>query len=327
MISLNKVSRRSQLALRSEEDGVEGKPKAKAKGRPKAKAKNGGGKGRGTTEKTDSADEEKDPKTKPEKKKKTEIPRSDFAKMAEEAEEAQEEEEMFPKTDDEEEEEKKKKGKGKGKQKDGLESAASQPAETERPGRKRRIKKTEPEVVEEEGQEQKKDEETEEQKSEEKKKKTDKNLANIAELGKERPPKRSKTGEAATFARRAEPSSEYGKMKWGALREAFNQAIKPHLSTYSAAEDLCCGITPPWPVCSIYIWLYVVLILCLGNPTGYMLSNLVDMQVRDHTNQLLYWYLDKPNWCSDSVYIKDFAVSFLTVLDLNNASTQVNILS
>lgn len=245
MISLNKVSRRSQLALRSEEDGVEGKPKAKAKGRPKAKAKNGGGKGRGTTEKTDSADEEKDPKTKPEKKKKTEIPRSDFAKMAEEAEEAQEEEEMFPKTDDEEEEEKKKKGKGKGKQKDGLESAASQPAETERPGRKRRIKKTEPEVVEEEGQEQKKDEETEEQKSEEKKKKTDKNLANIAELGKERPPKRSKTGEAATFARRVEPSSEYGKMKWGALREAFNQAIKPHLSTYSAAEDLCCGITPP----------------------------------------------------------------------------------
>lgn len=51
------------------------------------------------------------------------------------------------------------------------------------------------------------------------------------------PKKRVRSEVAATFARRPPPSSEFGRAKWGALRSAFEKIIKPHLATYSAAED------------------------------------------------------------------------------------------
>ena len=57
---------------------------------------------------------------------------------------------------------------------------------------------------------------------------------------KERPPKKPRSkdgGMAATFARRVEPSSEHGKAKWHAIREAFVQLIRPNLIKYSKAED------------------------------------------------------------------------------------------
>ena len=55
---------------------------------------------------------------------------------------------------------------------------------------------------------------------------------------KEEPPKKKPRGPAATFARRAEPTAEYGRAKWSALRDAFTSIIKPRLTTYSAYEDL-----------------------------------------------------------------------------------------
>ena len=48
-------------------------------------------------------------------------------------------------------------------------------------------------------------------------------------------------GEAATFAKRAEPTSSIGRLKWHALREAFGQVIKPTLAAYSKAEEPCLG--------------------------------------------------------------------------------------
>lgn len=51
------------------------------------------------------------------------------------------------------------------------------------------------------------------------------------------PPKKKPRGQAATFARRVEPSTPYGRAKWSALRDAFVSVIKPTLSHYSAAED------------------------------------------------------------------------------------------
>lgn len=51
-----------------------------------------------------------------------------------------------------------------------------------------------------------------------------------------KPTKRKVGGAPSTFARRAEPTSEFGRLKWNALRGAFNEVIKPHLTHYSAAE-------------------------------------------------------------------------------------------
>ena len=62
---------------------------------------------------------------------------------------------------------------------------------------------------------------------------------------KERPPKKPRSkdgGMAATFARRVEPSSEHGKAKWHAIREAFVQLIRPNLIKYSKAEDSIDGL-------------------------------------------------------------------------------------
>ena len=42
----------------------------------------------------------------------------------------------------------------------------------------------------------------------------------------------------STFARRVEPNTELGKMKWNNLKEVFNEIIKPKLVTYSVQEDL-----------------------------------------------------------------------------------------
>lgn len=52
------------------------------------------------------------------------------------------------------------------------------------------------------------------------------------------PPQAAKKlrGEASTFARRVEPKTEAGKLKWHALKDAFCQIIKPKISTYSVAE-------------------------------------------------------------------------------------------
>lgn len=45
-------------------------------------------------------------------------------------------------------------------------------------------------------------------------------------------------GGAATFARRVQPTSDFGKAKWLALRSMFATHIKPHLEHYSAHEDV-----------------------------------------------------------------------------------------
>lgn len=58
--------------------------------------------------------------------------------------------------------------------------------------------------------------------------------------GKEDKKKRQRCGEAATFARRPYPSSEFGKAKWSSLRDAFLRIVKPKLVAYSAFED-CSG--------------------------------------------------------------------------------------
>ena len=50
-------------------------------------------------------------------------------------------------------------------------------------------------------------------------------------------PKRQRSAVAATFARRACPKSVNGKMKWEALRRAFETYIKSELKAYSAHED------------------------------------------------------------------------------------------
>ena len=57
------------------------------------------------------------------------------------------------------------------------------------------------------------------------------------------PAKRLK-GEVATFARRVQPTRPLAKMKWLALRSAFNQKIKPGLKHYSA-EEACGGFVLP----------------------------------------------------------------------------------
>eukprot|EP00435_Cladocopium_sp_Y103_P043434 s967_g12.t1 len=62
---------------------------------------------------------------------------------------------------------------------------------------------------------------------------------------KEEPPQKRPRGQAATFARRPEPTTEYGRAKWSALRDAFNSIIKPRLTHYSAHED------------SLMIWVWV----------------------------------------------------------------------
>lgn len=43
-------------------------------------------------------------------------------------------------------------------------------------------------------------------------------------------------GEVASFARRPQPTGPLSKLKWSALRSAFNQKIKPGLKHYSAEE-------------------------------------------------------------------------------------------
>lgn len=54
-------------------------------------------------------------------------------------------------------------------------------------------------------------------------------------------PKKRKAGSekipAATFARRVCPKSSYGKCKWEALKNAFSDIVKPHLTHYSAHEE------------------------------------------------------------------------------------------
>ncbi len=51
------------------------------------------------------------------------------------------------------------------------------------------------------------------------------------------PPENKVRKEPATFARRAVPVSEFGKLKWNAIKSAFNEIIKPHLVHYSVEED------------------------------------------------------------------------------------------
>lgn len=59
-----------------------------------------------------------------------------------------------------------------------------------------------------------------------------------------KPKKRVRSDVPATFARRGEPSSVFGLAKWKALRSAFEKIVKPHLATYSAAED--CAVERFW---------------------------------------------------------------------------------
>ena len=49
---------------------------------------------------------------------------------------------------------------------------------------------------------------------------------------------RSSGGEAATFARRSPPKTDFGLAKWHALRSMFGDHIKPKLEHYSAHEDV-----------------------------------------------------------------------------------------
>ena len=50
-------------------------------------------------------------------------------------------------------------------------------------------------------------------------------------------PKKPRGGVPATFARRNLPTSDFGKMKWNSLRDAFGEILKPKLTFYSAQED------------------------------------------------------------------------------------------
>ena len=57
----------------------------------------------------------------------------------------------------------------------------------------------------------------------------------------ERPKKRSRDQERATFAKRFEPKGELSKLKWNVLREVFGKMVKPQLTHYSTHEE--CGGT------------------------------------------------------------------------------------
>ena len=52
---------------------------------------------------------------------------------------------------------------------------------------------------------------------------------------------RVKGEEPKTFARRAQPTSSFGKAKWIALKEFFGKIIKPHVQFTSGHEDLLSG--------------------------------------------------------------------------------------
>ena len=60
-------------------------------------------------------------------------------------------------------------------------------------------------------------------------------------------------GEAATFARRVQPTSKFGKVKWIALKEVFLAEIKPKLIAnsvgYSTKEDLNCHGLSQFKLC------------------------------------------------------------------------------
>lgn len=45
------------------------------------------------------------------------------------------------------------------------------------------------------------------------------------------------TAGAQCFARRKRPTSKFGGVKWDAIRQAFQQKVKPLLKSYSAFED------------------------------------------------------------------------------------------
>ena len=78
------------------------------------------------------------------------------------------------------------------------------------------------------------------------------------------------------FAKRRRPSGTFPSMKWDSMRQAFQQKVKPLLSTYSAHEDcLCARILSDflWHVQEYFTYMWHVHNVCTGSWTTQQCPN------------------------------------------------------
>ena len=191
-----------------------GRPKGKGKAKAKAKGSKAKGKGKGVKDGDEYDDQVEDEEEEPQEEEQKDEEAKEDEEANEEEQKDEEAKEEEQKDEEAKEEEPKKpvvpKAKAKGK-------AAK--AKATRDSKKRQV---EAEQVEGEGGE-------------------NTSKGNQDEGAGVIPARKRCKGEAATFAKRTEPTSSIGRLKWHALREAFGQVIKPTLAAYSKAEEPCLG--------------------------------------------------------------------------------------